>query len=162
MDRHLDICIDAGINIEGTNAEVAAVSNVPIMMDESIYDVADITRAAKIKGCGFVKLKLSKLTGIEHLAAGLRYIIELGMTPVMGNGAAPDISCWVEACVALHLINNAGENCGFLKTQAQLLADPLTFKNGAIILQPNYKPQLNHQVLERYMVKKESYSVLKV
>ena len=24
MDRHLDICIDAGINVEGTNAEVAA------------------------------------------------------------------------------------------------------------------------------------------
>ena len=24
MDRHLDICLDAGINVEGTNAEVAA------------------------------------------------------------------------------------------------------------------------------------------
>ena len=24
MDRHLDVCLDAGINVEGTNAEVAA------------------------------------------------------------------------------------------------------------------------------------------
>ena len=23
MDRHLDLCLDAGINVEGTNAEVA-------------------------------------------------------------------------------------------------------------------------------------------
>ena len=26
MDRHLDVCLDAGINVEGTNAEVALVS----------------------------------------------------------------------------------------------------------------------------------------
>ncbi|MCH8198239.1 MAG: hypothetical protein IH904_09165, partial [Proteobacteria bacterium] len=43
------------------NAAVARVSAVPVMLDESIYGVADIERAAKIEGIGFIKLKLKKL-----------------------------------------------------------------------------------------------------
>ena len=46
-----------------SNAAVAAVSRVPVMLDESIYAEDDIERAASVEGCGFVKLKISKLTG---------------------------------------------------------------------------------------------------
>ena len=113
-------------------------------MDESIYGVDDIDRAAAMKGCGFVKLKIAKMTGLDMLADGLRRIRELGLTPVLGNGAGPDAGCWIEACVAHDTIDNAGENCGFLKIREQLLETPLTFEDGAIVLQPGFQARFNH------------------
>lgn len=134
------------------NMSVAAVSPVPIMLDESIYGLDDIDRAAKMPGCGFVKLKIAKMTGVGRLADGLRRIRANGQKPVLGNGAATDIGCWVEASVARHEIDNAGEMCGFLKNREQLLETPLTFKNGQIILKPGYRPRLNHEVADRLAV----------
>ena len=49
------------------------------------------------------------------LARGIRRIREFGMEPVLGNGVACDIGCWMEACVARTLIDNAGEMNGFLR-----------------------------------------------
>ena len=134
------------------NAAVAAVSPVPVMMDESIYGFADIDRAAAMPGCGYVKLKISKMTGVDLLAEGLRRIRGKGLRPVLGNGAATDIGCWVEASVARREIDNAGEMCGFLKNRAQLLETPLTFDGGAIVLPPGYRPRLDHRVLDRLAV----------
>ena len=83
------------------------------MLDESIYAEDDIERAGSIDGCGFVKLKISKLTGTGRLARGLHRLRELGITPVVGNGAASDVGCLVEACVARSTVDCAGENNGF-------------------------------------------------
>jgi L-alanine-DL-glutamate epimerase-like enolase superfamily enzyme len=140
------------------NAAVAAMSPVPVMMDESIYGVEDIDRAAAMKGCGFVKLKIAKMTGLDMLADGLRRIRDLGLTPVLGNGAGPDTGCWIEACVARDTIDNAGENCGFLKIREQLLETPLTFEDGGIVLQPEFKARLNHEVVARLSVDKAQFS----
>ncbi len=142
------------------NAAVAAMSPVPVMMDESIYDVADIDRAAAMKGCGFVKLKIAKMTGLDMLADGLRRIRDLGLTPVLGNGAGPDTGCWIEACVARDTIDNAGENCGFLKIREQLLETPLTFEDGAIVLQPGFGARFNHEVVERLSVDKAQFGAV--
>ena len=139
------------------NAAVAAVSTVPVMMDESIYGVEDIDCAADMPGCGFVKLKIAKLTGVDMLTDGLNRIKQRGLGAVLGNGAATDIECWIEACVARSTIDNAGENCGFLKNREQLLETPLTFENGAIVLQPGYTARLNHEVVERLAVAKNVF-----
>ena len=130
-----------------SNAAVAAVSNVPVMMDESIYSIADVERAGTMKGCGFVKLKISKLTGVDHLKQGLDRVRELGMTPVLGNGAASDVGCFVEACVARHTIDNAGENNGYLKNRHQLFTEKLPFRNGSIILDSSFRPELDHDTV---------------
>ena len=37
------------------------------------------------------------------------------MEPVLGNGVASEIGCWMEACVARSTIANAGEMNGFLQ-----------------------------------------------
>jgi len=134
------------------NMSVAAVSPVSIMLDESIYNLDDIDRAAIMPGCDFVKLKIAKMTGVGPLAEGLRRIRSNGMRPVLGNGAATDIGCWVEASVARHEIDNAGEMCGFLKNRDQLLETPLTFADGRIILKPGFEPRLNHKVADRLAV----------
>lgn len=56
------------------------------------------------------------------------------MIPVLGNGVASDPGCWMEACVADVLIDNAGEMNGFLKPGAPLFMQPLTVADGAITM----------------------------
>ena len=68
-----------------SNAAVARVSTVPVMMDESIYGFEDIDRAAAMEGVGFVKLKLKKLSSVDRLREGLERIRAAGLVPVMGR-----------------------------------------------------------------------------
>lgn len=138
----------------GANAAVAAASPVPVMLDESVYGLADIERAGAMPGVGFVKLKLKKMGGLDDLRAGLRRIRELGMEPVLGDGVAADIGCWMEACIArLGVdggITNAGEFNGFLKTRASLLENPMAFESGALRLAVGYRPRIDRKSLERH------------
>jgi L-Ala-D/L-Glu epimerase / N-acetyl-D-glutamate racemase len=127
---------------------VAQVSRVPLMLDESIYDLGDVERAARV-GAAFVKLKLMKLGNLDALARGLARIRELGMTPVLGNGVASDIGCWMEACVASTMIDNAGEMNGYLRQREGLVDTPIPVEGGAMLLDPNFVPTLERERLRR-------------
>lgn len=129
--------------------EVIKVSAVPIMLDESIYGASDIERAADI-GASFVKLKLMKMGSLAALCSGLERIGELGMTPVLGNGVASDIGCWMEACVARDHLPNAGELNGFLRTSSAIVTNPLAVENGAIQLPQGYRPELDRDAMDRF------------
>ncbi len=115
---------------------VAGVATVPMMLDESIYGPDDIDRAAELGAASYIKLKLMKAGGLGALADGIQRIRDHGMTPVLGNGVASDTGCWMEACAARSLIDNAGEMNGFLKAQTGLLETPLAVENGAVTLPP--------------------------
>ena len=140
------------------NAAVARVSTVPVMMDESIYGFEDIDRAAAMEGVGFVKLKLKKLASMDRLREGLERIRAAGLVPVMGDGVSTDICCWLEACVARVTLDNAGEMNGHLKLVEPLLAEPLPFDDGAIVLEPGYRPRPDPDRLERMTTTKERFS----
>jgi L-Ala-D/L-Glu epimerase len=114
-------------------AAVARVGNVALMLDESIYDLEDIKRAAGL-GVAFVKLKLMKMGGIDKLAEGLALIRDLGMEPVLGNGVASDPGCWMEACVARRYVRNAGEMNGFLRQRQSLAANPIKVEDARMQL----------------------------
>lgn len=131
---------------------VARVSPVPMMLDESIYDLADIEKAAALKAAAYIKVKLMKLVTLEALVQAIARIKALGMHPVLGNGVACDPGCWMEACVAARHIDNAGEMNGFLKARAPLLRDPLVFREGAIVLDPGYRAGLDLANIEQYRV----------
>ncbi len=133
-----------------SNAAVASVSPVPLMLDESIYNLGDIDRAAALPGVGYVKVKINKLGGLARLANGLKHIRELGMEPVLGNGVATDISCWMEACVARSTIRNAGEMNGWLKLQTPLFTNSMTVNDGSIVLDAGYWPELDHEVVRAF------------
>jgi L-alanine-DL-glutamate epimerase-like enolase superfamily enzyme len=139
------------------NAAVAAASKVPVMLDESINDVDDIERAARLPNVGFVKLKLKKIGSNAMLRAALDRIRALGMTPVMGDGVSIEIGCWMEACVAVHTLDNAGEMNGFLKTRERLFANPLEFDHGAIRLRAGYWPEIDRKVLDSHTVEMHDY-----
>jgi L-alanine-DL-glutamate epimerase-like enolase superfamily enzyme len=140
-----------------SNAAVAGRSTVPVMLDESIYGVADIDRAAAIRNVGFVKLKLKKIGQLDDLAAALARIRELGMSPVLGDGVSLEIACWMEACVAISSIDNAGEMNGFLKARERLLENPLRFARGGIHLPAGYRPRVDRAALKTHCVLEKSF-----
>ena len=121
---------------------VVRAAKVPMMLDESIYGLEEIERAANLAAARFIKLKLMKLGSLEALGAGLERIRSLGMHPVLGNGVACDLGCWMEACVAARHIDNAGEMNGFLRARAGLLTEALEVRGGALILKPGFAPRL--------------------
>ncbi len=134
---------------------VARVSNAPLMLDESIYDESDIERAAAI-GARYVKLKLMKLGDVQRLGNALQRVRSLGMEPVLGNGVATEIGCWMEACVARSHIRNAGEMNGFLKQSAPLVRRPLRVEGGMLWLEPE-PPRLDEAALARVSVEQAHF-----
>lgn len=106
----------------------------PIMLDESIYSLADIRRAAELECADYIKLKLMKMAGLDRLIEGLALIRDLGMKPVLGNGVATDLGCWMEAAVAVAHIDNAGEFNGFLRPVHGILSRPLERESSQVRL----------------------------
>jgi len=131
---------------------VVRAAGVPMMLDESIYGMADVERAAELGAARFIKLKLMKLGTLEALAAALERIRALGMTPVLGNGVACDLGCWMEACAAARHIDNAGEMNGFLKARGRILDAALEVREAAIVLKPGFAPRLAPERIEPYLV----------
>ena len=137
---------------------VKNAAQVPIMLDESIYDMSDVERAAKLQAANLVKLKLMKLGSLTSLETALGRTKSLGMQAVLGNGVATEIGCWMEACVAaVRLQNVAGEMNGFLKQKIPTLKNPLTVQNGAIVIPDRYRPELDENALAAMQVSSESY-----
>jgi L-alanine-DL-glutamate epimerase-like enolase superfamily enzyme len=129
---------------------VAKVSTVPLMLDESIYDITDIDKAADLGVASYIKFKLMKAGGLARLANILAHIRDRDMEPVLGNGVACDVGCWMEACMVPGHITNAGEMNGFLKTSDSLLRKPLVVEGNAIKLESNFRPALNEEMVARY------------
>lgn len=132
-----------------SHRRVARAAGVPLMLDESIYGIEDIEKAATLECAQYIKVKLMKFGTLEALAAAIRRIRALGMQAVLGNGVACDPGCWQEACVAAEHIDNAGEMNGFLKTEIALLGEPLAFEAGAIELRSGYRPALDMENVRR-------------
>jgi len=131
---------------------------VPVMLDESIYKMADVEKASQLHAADIVKLKLMKLGGLTSLDRALDRTSSLGMKTVLGNGVATDIGCWMEACVAVRRLQGiAGEMNGFLKPRFQTVKNPLTVEAGTIVIPDDYVPVLDMTAIERLQVATESY-----
>ncbi|MBV8751371.1 MAG: hypothetical protein JO328_00740 [Hyphomicrobiales bacterium] len=142
------------------NAKVAAVSPVPVMLDEPICALADVERAGGIRNVGYCKLKLKRFGGLALLAEALAAVRTCGMEPVLGDGLGTELSCWMEACVATKTIRNAGEFNGFLKPKLRLFAEPLQFAAGELILSPGFRPALDHDALSAHEIVRERHASL--
>jgi L-alanine-DL-glutamate epimerase-like enolase superfamily enzyme len=144
------------------NASVAKVSTVPIMLDEPICGLEDIDRAAEIPNVGFCKLKLKRFGSLDGLKLALERVRALGMEPVLGDGISSELQCWMEGCVARHVIRNAGEFNGFLKPKIRLFAEPLRFDAGALVLAVGYTPTMNTEVLAAHELACERFVAARV
>jgi L-Ala-D/L-Glu epimerase len=137
------------------NAKVAAVSPVPVMLDEPICALADVKRAGGMRNVGFCKLKLKRFGGLGLLEEALAAVRAYGMEPVLGDGLGTELSCWMEACVATRTIRNAGEFNGFLKPKLRLFREPLHFAAGELALPPGFRPVLDDDVMAAHEIARE-------
>lgn len=131
---------------------VARASSVPVMLDESIYSMEDVRRAAALGVARFIKLKLMKFGSLSALEEGLAEARSLGLEPVLGNGVATDIGCWMEACVAGDGVQTAGEMNGFLKPRRPIVLNPLIVEQGEVVVPAGYVPYLDRAAVEAQTV----------
>jgi L-Ala-D/L-Glu epimerase / N-acetyl-D-glutamate racemase len=145
----------------GANANVASASTVPIMLDEPICTLADVKRAAAIPNVGFCKLKLKRFGGLDLLREALDAVRQLNMEPVLGDGLASELGCWMEACVGSVTISNAGEFNGFLKPKVRLFTEPLELAAGALVLSPGFRPMIDVDALSAHEIACERFTQAK-
>lgn len=137
---------------------VKRAASVPIMLDEAIYDMSDVDKAASLGAADLVKLKLMKLGSLGALERALERTSLLGMKTILGNGVATDVGCWMEACVAVSRLRDvAGEMNGFLKPRISTLKNPMVIVGGSIVIPDDYVPVLDMEALEKLQVATEIY-----
>jgi len=142
------------------NAAVAAASPVPLMLDEPICEEADIDRAAGIAGVGLCKLKLKRFGSLARLEAALARVAGHGMRAVLGDGLGAELNCWMEACVARRTLDNTGEFNGYLKLrpEARLLAEPLGFADGQLVVPAGYWPEVDLDRLNAHCLQEARFA----
>jgi L-alanine-DL-glutamate epimerase-like enolase superfamily enzyme len=140
------------------NAQIAKVSTVPLMLDESIRNEQDIGRAATLDNVKFVKLKLKRVGGVERALTAMRRAKKLGLGLCLGDGVATELMCWTEACVSRGFLSQAGDMNGFLKPRAKLFANPLPFERGEIVLKPGYWPEIDRAVMRSLQTRESRHS----
>lgn len=131
------------------NATVARGCDIPVMLDESICSADDVLRAGRAGCFRLFKLKLGKLPSAAALDAAFAAGRDTGLTGVIGNGAATDVACRLEALIAARHPAIAGEMNGFLKNRVQYLKPALRCEQGAIVLDEARSPELHERVLAR-------------
>ena len=136
---------------------ITKIANVPMMLDESIYGLEDIRRAADLNIATYIKVKLMKFGSFKNLINALTLISNLGMKPILGNGVAGEIGCWMEAQAARTHITNAGEMNGFMKPISSILQNPLQFKDGCISLEPSYLPKIDLNLVQKFRILSKQY-----
>ncbi len=144
-----------------SNARVAAKSAVPVMYDEMIYTFEEIQRSAGDENVGYIKHVIEKFGSMDILRSALDHIRYCGMTPVLGNGGATDISTYFEGCVARVAVTLPCEFHSFLKVKAPLLDPPLGFRDGNLVIEPGYRPKVNQKRLAEWTVAKEQFTARK-
>ena len=112
---------------------LAAVSPVPLMLDESINTADDIDRAAAL-GVQYVKLKLCKHPGMAATLALVAASRRKGLRLVFGNGVQGALGNRLEARVQREgRIDSASEANGFLKVARSPFGEAMTARGGRLI-----------------------------
>ena len=132
--------------------ELSKISPVALGLDESIYGMESVEKARRLKCCRFVKFKLMKIGSAQVLVENIAKCREYGFGVILGNGAAGEINCYLEALIARQTIDRAGEMNGFLKQTESVLKTPIGTDSGKILLSPHYVLKLDPLKVDRYAV----------
>jgi o-succinylbenzoate synthase len=144
------------------NARIAKACPVPIMLDESIRTDADIDRASRMDNVKLVKLKLKRVGGVDRALATMARARDAGLGICLGDGVATELMCWVEASVSRGFVKRAGDMNGFLKPKTRLLANPLPFRDGGIVLEPGYWPEVDRDLMRAHQMREERFAPVAV
>jgi L-alanine-DL-glutamate epimerase-like enolase superfamily enzyme len=114
-------------------ARLAAASPVPLMLDESLFDVAAVDRLAASRIAPLAHLKLAKLGGIDRLMAAGRRLQDAGIGVMVGQMNEGTVSTLAAAHAALALGATLRELYGADGLQADP-AGPLDYRDGMLAL----------------------------
>jgi L-Ala-D/L-Glu epimerase len=134
--------------------ELSKISPVPLGLDESIYGMESVEKARRLKCCRFVKFKLMKIGSAQLLAENIATCRKYGFGVILGNGAAGEINCYLEALIARQTIDRAAEMNGFLKQTESVLQEPIPTDGGKILLSSQYVLKLDPRKVDRYAVER--------
>ena len=133
-------------------ARLAALSPLPLMLDESIATAADLERLIELRCADTVKFKLAKAGGLAALERLIARARGAGLQVVLGNGVAGDVGNLHELVVAARAVETAGEMNGFLKPSTRLLANPYEVADGSARLPRGYVAELDWARVEAHAV----------
>lgn len=131
---------------------LSAVSQIPLMLDESIHTEEDVERAADSRCAQFVKFKLMKAGSLANLRRLIGKAHQLGLKVILGNGVAGEIGNLHEILVAHSLLQNAGEMNGFLKQQTRLFRETWPLVDGKVRIPKGYRLSIDSEQLARLTV----------
>ena len=105
-------------------------------------------------------MKLKRFGSLAALGEAIRHLRAKGLGAVLGDGLGAEINCWMEARVADGLIDNAGEFNGFVKVrpETRLLAEPLPFAAGEIVLPAGWWPEMDRDRLAARCLERERFA----
>jgi o-succinylbenzoate synthase len=114
------------------HAQLITRTRLPIMLDESIYTLDDVRRAADC-GAWAVKFKLCKHSGMEGSDNLIQHARELGLKIVYGNGVQSIVGNHLEAKIyARSKLKLAAELNGFLKPVDSYFKHDLCLREGRL------------------------------
>lgn len=128
----------------------------PLMLDESIKGEEDIVRAASLKCCSFIKLKLMKQGSFEEIKRIFNIAKDNGLNIIIGNGVQSEIGCINEAYIIDKLQANkfASENNGFLKQSKRFLEENIIRDKGDnFIFNPNIDYGLFYSKIKPFIIR---------
>lgn len=142
---------------------LAAMSPVPLMLDEAIGDEEDLDQAIETGCAKAVKFKLMKCGSLSRLEKMIKKASDARLKVILGNGVATDLGCLHEAQVAakLGLTAHAGEMNGFLKGKEQFLRPRLQVDHGDLIL-PSDPPKVRWDLISKFAVETASWGDIKL
>lgn len=110
-------------------------TGIPVLLDESIYNIEDIEQMIIEGGCDYIKLKLMKHGGIKEVVDMVKRAREKSVQVVLGNGVQSELGCYVEALIHWGIkLNTPGEMVGFIKQKTLLFNGLLRTINGNLII----------------------------
>lgn len=128
----------------GETEELVKETNIPIMLDESIWTVSDVDRAASI-GVQYVKFKLCKHFGFEGSFDLIRKAKSYNMGIIYGNGVQTAVGNHYEALIHAQAdIHTASEGNGFLKIKDSVFKGAMSMREGHL-----YDSGLDHEIFQK-------------
>ncbi|MCI5700732.1 MAG: hypothetical protein MR308_10210 [Lachnospiraceae bacterium] len=149
---------NSGVWDEMTN--LRQVSKIPLMLDESIYNEADVERAGEGRCADYIKFKLMKSSSGRLMAKEIETARKWNIEALIGNGVATDIGCYQESVIGYqnHIVY-AGEQNGLLKPKETLFAQKLSVEDGNIIIPADFDRQLDLEKVRFYSIHEEVYEL---
>ncbi len=136
------------------------ISRIPLMLDESIYNVSDVELTGKGQCADFIKFKLMKSSSGRLMQKEIKSARNWNIEALIGNGVATDIGCYQESVIGhQNHITYAGEQNGLLKPKETLFAKKLIVKDGNMIIPENFDRQLDLEKVRFYSIHEEVYEL---